>query len=247
MIKAMDIVALFQKALSEKWGYIYGQSGSLWTAARQKAATREQTVKWGSKWIGHYVSDCSGLFSWAFKKLGGYMYHGSNTMYKKYMTAKGNLVKGKRDDGKELKPGTAVFKVNGTNYHHVGLYIGNGTVIEAKGTYYGVVTSAVSTWHAWGEMKGVDYGDAADPDPVQPSDDKPDLGTRLLKRTSPYMRGEDVRTLQTLLNAQGFSCGAADGIFGDKTKAAVLAFQSAKGLVVDGIAGPLTKAALLVA
>ena len=71
MINAMDIVALFQKALSEKWGYIYGQAGSLWTAARQKAATREQTVKWGSKWIGHYVADCSGMFSWAFKKLGG--------------------------------------------------------------------------------------------------------------------------------------------------------------------------------
>ncbi len=245
MIKAMDIVALFQKALSEKWGYIYGQAGSLWTATRQKAATREQTVKWGSKWIGHYVSDCSGLFSWAFKKLGGYMYHGSNTMYRKYMTTKGALVKGKRDDGKELKPGTAVFKVNGTNYHHVGLYIGNGTVIEAKGTYYGVVTSAVSTWHAWGEMKGVDYGDASDPDSVTPADDKPDLGTRLLRRTSPYMRGKDVRALQTLLNAQGFFCGAADGIFGDKTKAAVLSFQSAKGLVADGIAGPLTKEALL--
>ena len=25
-------------------------------------------------------------------------------------------MRGKRDDGKELKPGTAVFKVNGTNY-----------------------------------------------------------------------------------------------------------------------------------
>ena len=37
-------------------------------------------------------------------------------MNKKYMTAKESLVRGKRDDGKELKPGTAVFKVNGTNY-----------------------------------------------------------------------------------------------------------------------------------
>jgi len=247
MIKAMDIVALFQKALAEKWGYIYGQSGSLWTEARQKAATREQTVKYGKKWIGHYVADCSGMFSWAFKKLGGYMYHGSNTMWKKYMVAEGALKNGRRNDGQELKPGTAVFKVSGTNYHHVGLYIGNGTVIEAKGTYYGVVTSAVTTWHAWGEMKGVDYGDVTDTVTPEPAEPESALGTRLLKRTSPYMRGDDVRALQAMLNALGYDCGAVDGIFGDKTKAGVTAFQQAKGLVADGIAGPITKAALLAA
>ncbi len=247
MIKAMDIVALFQKALAEKWGYIYGQAGSLWTEARQKAATREQTVKYGKKWIGHYVADCSGMFSWAFKKLGRYMYHGSNTMWKKYMVAKGTLKNGRRDDGQDLKPGTAVFKVSGTNYHHVGLYIGNGTVIEAKGTYYGVVTSAISTWHAWGEMKGVDYGNVTDTVTPEPDEPESALGTRLLKRTSPYMRGDDVRALQTMLNALGYDCGAVDGIFGNKTKAGVKTFQQAKGLAVDGIAGPITKAALLAA
>ena len=247
MIKAMDIVALFQKALAEHWGYIWGQAGSLWTEARQKAATREQTVKYGKKWIGHYVADCSGMFSWAFKKLGGSMYHGSNTMWKKYMVAKGALSKGKRIDGQELKPGTAVFKNSGTNYYHVGLYVGNGTVIEAKGTYYGVVTSAVSTWHAWGEMKGVDYGDATDTVTLEPTEPESALGTRLLKRTSPYMRGDDVKALQSMLNVLGYDCGAVDGIFGNKTKAAVLAFQTAKGLVADGIVGPLTKAALLAA
>ena len=248
MIKAMDIVALFQKALADKWGYIWGQAGSLWTEARQKAATREQTVKYGKKWIGHYVADCSGMFSWAFKKLGGYMYHGSNTMWKKYVVAKGALSKGKRTDGQELKPGTAVFKNSGTNYYHVGLYIGNGTVIEAKGTSSGVVTSAVSTWHAWGEMKGVDYSDVSTDTPaVQPTEEDSALGTRLLKRTSPYMRGDDIKALQAMLNVLGYDCGAVDGVFGNKTKAAVLAFQTAKGLAADGIVGPLTRAALLAA
>ena len=250
MIQAKDLIALFQKALDEKWGYIYGQAGSLWTEAKQKAATREQTVKYGRKWIGHYVADCSGMFSWAFKKLGGYMYHGSNTMWKSYMTAKGALAKGKRTDGQELKPGTAVYKNSGTNYYHVGLYIGNGTVIEAKGTSYGVVTSAISTWTAWGEMKGVDYSGVASAAPViqpAPTADESALGTRLLKRTSPYMRGDDVKALQSMLNVLGFNCGAVDGIFGDKTKAGVIAFQQAKGLVVDGIVGPKTRAALLAA
>ena len=61
-------------------------------------------------------------------------------MWSKYTMQKGNLVKGKRSDGQELKPGTAVFKVKGSDYYHVGLYIGDGTVIEAQGTKTGVTT-----------------------------------------------------------------------------------------------------------
>ena len=53
-------------------------------------------------------------------------------------------------------------------------------------------------------------------------------------------RGDAVRKLQELLNAKGYTCGNVDGIFGSKTKAAVLAFQKANGLAADGIAGPLT-------
>lgn len=57
-------------------------------------------------------------------------------------------------------------------------------------------------------------------------------------------RGEDVRRLQERLNALGFPCGAADGIFGPQTLCAVLAAQAAHSLVADGIAGPNTRAAL---
>ena len=159
MINPTDMIALFQKALSEKWGYIYGAAGETWTQARQDAATREQTIKYGQQWVGHRVADCSGLFYWAFRQLGGTMYHGSNTMYKSYNSACGTLSGGKRSDGEALKPGTAVYKYNVTDgYHHVGLYIGDHTVIEAKGTYYGVVSSKLSSeWTHWGELKGVDY------------------------------------------------------------------------------------------
>jgi len=53
-------------------------------------------------------------------------------------------------------------------------------------------------------------------------------------------RGEAVKKLQENLNRLGFNCGAADGIFGPNTEAAVRAFQKAYGLAVDGIAGPAT-------
>ena len=68
---------------------------------------------------------------------------------------------GKRTDGTPLKPGTAVYKFNASEgYHHVGLYIGEGVVIEAKGTAYGVVKSKIgSGWTHWGELKGVDYAE----------------------------------------------------------------------------------------
>ena len=99
MISTTDLIALFQQALSEKWGYIYGAAGETWTQAKQDAATREQTVKYGQQWVGRRVADCSGLFYWAFKQLGGYCYHGSNTMYKKYSTDCGTLSSGKRSDG----------------------------------------------------------------------------------------------------------------------------------------------------
>lgn len=57
-------------------------------------------------------------------------------------------------------------------------------------------------------------------------------------------RGPCVRSLQRRLNVLGFNSGAPDGIFGNKTDAAVRAFQVSKRLVVDGIVGPKTWQAL---
>ncbi len=57
-------------------------------------------------------------------------------------------------------------------------------------------------------------------------------------------RGSDVIRLQNALRSAGYDPGAADGIFGARTRAAVTAFQRAKGLGVDGIVGPKTNGAL---
>ena len=56
--------------------------------------------------------------------------------------------------------------------------------------------------------------------------------------------GSEVTVLQTQLKAVGYDPGNTDGIFGPKTKAAVVTFQSAMHLQADGIAGPLTRQAL---
>lgn len=57
--------------------------------------------------------------------------------------------------------------------------------------------------------------------------------------------GPNVRLVQTLLNFLGAQPPLdVDGIFGPKTRAAVIAFQTQSRLVADGKVGPLTGQAL---
>ena len=165
MIRAADLIAKFQFALDNHWGYIWGKWGQVWTARDQANASREMTVKYGSKWIGHTVADCSGLFRWAFNQLGGAISHGSNLIYDGHCRSKGKLSGGRRTDGQELLPGTAVFTGTDGDHGHIGLYIGNGDVIEAAGTQQGVIKSKVtaSKWTYWGELKAVDYTKEVEP------------------------------------------------------------------------------------
>lgn len=53
-------------------------------------------------------------------------------------------------------------------------------------------------------------------------------------------KGTQVRYLQMNLNMMNYSCGSADGNYGNNTKNAVLQFQKDNGLTQDGIAGPAT-------
>ena len=52
-------------------------------------------------------------------------------------------------------------------------------------------------------------------------------------------RNEYVKAWQMLLNINGYNCGNADGIFGDKTERAVIAWQQAHGMEA-GYIGPQT-------
>ncbi len=44
----------------------------------------------------------------------------------------------------------------------------------------------------------------------------------------------DIKIVQTALNAYGFNAGKVDGIFGNATRRALQAYQSSKGWVADG-------------
>lgn len=264
-ILPQQLIDKFQQALCEKWGYIWGAWGAEWTASRQKQKVNYMISQYGSdwktssaaksdnyyyaalygeKWIGHRVADCSGLFRWALNEYGIAISHSSNRIWcNGYCSRKGELNGGKRMDGYELKPGTAVFvHPAGKNRTHIGLYVGGGTVIEASGTQAGVTTSEIThrKWVEWGELKAVDYGeDSQDKTPETDPDKKVSYPT--VKQGS---KGDVVVMLQDLLSKNGSDL-KVDGIFGNGTRSAVMAFQRKYGLTVDGICGPKTWAKLV--
>lgn len=49
-----------------------------------------------------------------------------------------------------------------------------------------------------------------------------------------------VRLAQASLNALGYNCGSADGIYGTNTKNAIIRFQRDNGIAADGIVGDKT-------
>ncbi|BAY38389.1 peptidoglycan binding domain-containing protein [Nostoc sp. NIES-2111] len=57
-------------------------------------------------------------------------------------------------------------------------------------------------------------------------------------------KGETVKTAQNLLKQKGFYTASVNGVFDNKTRAAVIKFQKSKGLRADGVIGNRTLAAL---
>ena len=140
--------------LRDKWGYIYGTAGILWTASRQATTTNDMAQKYGAKWIGHRVTDCSGVMVYIWKQFGMTIPHGSSSM-----VSRGYIV----DCGPDPHPGWAalVDKTPSTpDNDHIGIVGRDGvTVYEAKGTQAGFVTSKVTDakWTKFGRFKDVDY------------------------------------------------------------------------------------------
>lgn len=106
-----------------------------------------------ARWIGQEAFDCSGLGKVARRDLDGVW---------KDVSAQGTYDQcSKRGGIKTMKriPGTCVFmwsaKLN--RMGHVGYYVGDGKVIEARGVAHGVVITDLSerAWTHWGRLDHV--------------------------------------------------------------------------------------------
>lgn len=121
---------------------------------------------------------------------------------------------------------------------HIAISLGGGRTVEARGKRYGVVTTEHASARRW-DFGALIPGAAYDGGVVVPGG-----GDRILRVASPFMRGEDVRAVQDRLLAIGINPGTIDGIYGEDTETAVLAFQTQEGITVDGEVGADTAEAL---
>ena len=80
--------------------------------------------------------------------------------------------------------------------------------------------------------------------PSTPSTPASPSGCRISTSLRLGSSGSQVQCLQAALNAAGYPVGPVDGAFGNQTRRGVVAFQTAKRLVVDGVAGRQTGTAL---
>ena len=182
--------------------------------------------------LGQKVHDCGGLVKACMMCDD---VNGKPTYIAKYDQDARMLYESSRVRGDDMSkfPGIAGYLVYFDNLKHVGVYVGNNTVVEARGHAYGVVTSKVtnSKWGRWSDYWAVEY-----PDTPSGGDEVKYSDIREIRQGS---TGEEVRVVQAVCMV------TVDGIFGPKTNTAVKAFQKRKGLVQDGIVGEKTWQAII--
>ena len=233
----MTLVQQFLSYLGEHIGdaYVWGARGQCltdmsdpepWIRNKETSSTNaERAIRYMKK-AGKrplYAFDCSGLICGFLMAKGLSGRVNSRTMY----------AKSKRIHRDELQPGDLVFryrdkdKPGGGTYkyiYHVGVYVGNDKVIESKGRDDGVVMRGINAsgpayWNEYGRWDIIS-GDAKEDEPEQAVPAAP----KKIELTSPMMRGDDIKALQTALNALGYDAGDADGIAGKNTIAAIQRF-----------------------
>ena len=129
---------------------------------------------------------------------------------------------------------------------HVGVYVGDGEVVEWRGFKYGCVVTELKKrkWTHWYKLPWVEYvmSDTTVDEETIPESHA--LGSRLLVFGK---KGDDVVLLQQMLVGLGYPLPewGADGDYGEETEKAVKDFQQDHGLDVDGDYGPQTHAELM--
>lgn len=146
-----------------------------------------------------------------------------------------------------LQAGDLVFEYSNGKSGHVGVYIGDGKVIEARGRDYGVVETDLNArnWKKYGRPDFMYTDGNAPAAPSKPTYTKKSfILDHVVKKGS---KEAVVGSIQNNLKAIGYDIGTAgpngDGIdnnFGTKTDAAVRDVQKNGGVTVDGQVGKNT-------
>ena len=160
----LDLVQWAIQAHENGWGYVYGTYGNVLT----ESLLQDRASVFGSQvtsymdfirsnWMGKRTADCVGLikgYGW-YNRESGEIVVGSNGMMD--VTANGMFeaatVKGTIDTIPEV-PGLAVW-----HQGHIGIYIGNGEVIEAMNTTRGVTRTKLAgrAWTHWLQIPYISY------------------------------------------------------------------------------------------
>lgn len=228
---------------------------------------REEIVKIATSDIGKNRVDvgCAGDYAWCAAwastvlnraDIGEGVTSDSCTLMQRYMSE--SLDWSEPDDWPI--PGDYIFfdwdnKKEERPLDHVGICVGfyDGTIVYVNGN--GDSSDYVTREEINVNAKGKDghnlvaywmryVGDEKTEEPENVTEDKEvDLEVRQLRKG---MTGGDVKTLQRLLFADGYSVGKSgdDGDFGNDTEKAVINYQRDHNLEVDGIAGVDTLTAL---
>ena len=266
---ASGLVAWAEKAYASGWVYWYGTYCNPCTKSRLAGKTKQYPTHYKASRQATYkkhisqgktCTDCVGLIKgYYWEKDGAIKYKRDGlpdtSASGMYRAAK---VRGEISSMPEV-PGLLVWT---KDKGHVGVYVGGGYVVEARGFSYGVQRNLLSKrgFVYWGECPYIEYGSKTPAEPPESANDKihadeagtaseGENGGKTIMICMNTLRkgdnGNQVKTLQRLLSAMGYDCGGVDGIFGSRTLIAVKEFQKAKGLTADGIVGKNTWNALL--
>ena len=261
---AAGLVAWAEKAIASGWVYWYGTCCYKCTESLLRRKTEQYPSQYSDKRQATYkkhiaagktCADCIGLIKgYAWDKDGdaetrGDKY-GANGMPDKNASGmyKAAKIKGKIASMPEI-PGALVWTVNQA---HVGVYVGGGYVVEARGFSYGVQRNKMSSrsFTHWGLCPYLEYT----PQEIETAKRAAGMATGSSDTesagasadSSPTLRkgdkGDAVREMQQLLLAAGCTLPryGADGHFGTETREAMKAYQTAHSLTPDGVCGPLT-------
>lgn len=161
----LDLVNWAKIAYDNQWGYVYGTWGNKLTqtlldnkSSQYPEYVREKYQFIEQNYMGRRVTDCVGLikgYCW-YSQTDGFVY-GSNDMpdIGANRMIENADKKGTIDTIPEI-PGLAVWKKG-----HIGVYIGDGWVIEAMGTLDGVKKTRLvdRTWTHWCQIPYIEYLD----------------------------------------------------------------------------------------